>query len=158
MASDVSLSDCEMDSWEDSEDWTSTQWADPNTNKNVTPLLHPGCHQNNSAESQNLKLKALQSANNLASTADGSTVVKRMLLNDNKAGMEGLDKERINQIIHEASKGSKFYENERQKEEQMKRRIEEQRQKIKQISVEQLRQGTIEADKLLEDFEQQRDL
>jgi hypothetical protein len=28
-----------------------------------------------------------------------------MLLNDNKAGMEGLDKERINQIIHEASKG-----------------------------------------------------
>jgi hypothetical protein len=40
--------------------------------------------------------------------------------------------------------GSKFYENERQKEEQMKRRIEEQRQKINQIPVEQLRQGTIE--------------
>jgi hypothetical protein len=40
--------------------------------------------------------------------------------------------------------GSKFYENERQKEEQMKRRIEEQRQKINQISMEQLRHGTIE--------------
>ena len=36
---------------------------------------------------------------------DDSTVVKRMLLNDNKAGMEGLDKDKINQIIHEASKG-----------------------------------------------------
>jgi len=28
-----------------------------------------------------------------------------MLLNDNKAGMDGLDKDRINQIIIEASKG-----------------------------------------------------
>ena len=28
-----------------------------------------------------------------------------MSLNDNKAGMQGLDKERINQIIYEASKG-----------------------------------------------------
>lgn len=32
-------------------------------------------------------------------------VVERMLLNDNKAGMEGLDKDKINQIILEASKG-----------------------------------------------------
>jgi hypothetical protein len=66
MASDVSLSDCEMDSWEDNEDWASTEWADPNNDKkNVTPLSHPGSHQN-SAKSQNLKLKALQSANNIA--------------------------------------------------------------------------------------------
>ena len=28
-----------------------------------------------------------------------------MLLNDNKAGMDGLDKDRINQIIIKASKG-----------------------------------------------------
>ena len=32
-------------------------------------------------------------------------LVSRMLLNDNKAGMEGLDREKINQIIYEASKG-----------------------------------------------------
>lgn len=35
-------------------------------------------------------------------------LMSRMLLNDNKAGMSGLDKERINQIIFEASKGSYF--------------------------------------------------
>ena len=29
-----------------------------------------------------------------------------MLLNDNKAGMQGLDKEKINRIIFEASKGN----------------------------------------------------
>ena len=32
-----------------------------------------------------------------------------MSLNCNKAGMAGLDKEKINQIIESASKGSKFY-------------------------------------------------
>ena len=32
-----------------------------------------------------------------------------MSLNCNKAGMVGLDKDRINQIMEECSKGSKFY-------------------------------------------------
>ena len=31
-----------------------------------------------------------------------------MMLNDNKAGMEGLDREKINQIIFDASKGNLF--------------------------------------------------
>jgi len=35
----------------------------------------------------------------------GSGLMNRMRLNDNKAGMDGLDKEKINQIILEASKG-----------------------------------------------------
>lgn len=34
-----------------------------------------------------------------------SPLISRMTLNDNKAGMEGLDKDRINKIIHDASKG-----------------------------------------------------
>lgn len=34
-----------------------------------------------------------------------AAMAARIGLNDNKAGMEGLDKERINQIIMEASKG-----------------------------------------------------
>ena len=38
-----------------------------------------------------------------------SHLMSRMLLNDNKAGMQGLDKEKINQIIYEASKGKTFY-------------------------------------------------
>ena len=38
-------------------------------------------------------------------TVKDKAVVDRMSLNDNKAGMDGLDKARINQIIHEASKG-----------------------------------------------------
>ena len=41
-----------------------------------------------------------------------------MSLNCNKAGMGGLDRERINQIIEAASKGSKFY---KKKQEDQKR-------------------------------------
>lgn len=33
-----------------------------------------------------------------------------MTLNAHKAGMQGLDTQKINQIIAEASKGSKFYQ------------------------------------------------
>ena len=50
--------------------------------------------------------------NNLSSSSSsqskqngGKTVLSRMQLNDNKAGMQGLDKEKINSIIHEISKG-----------------------------------------------------
>lgn len=39
-------------------------------------------------------------------TKSNEALMSRMLLNDNKAGMTGFDKERINQIIFEASKGT----------------------------------------------------
>ena len=41
---------------------------------------------------------------------DDDNKLSLMTLNANKAGMEGLDTEKINQIIEEASKGSKFYQ------------------------------------------------
>ena len=41
-----------------------------------------------------------------ANTEEGrAPLMTRMQLNDHKAGMEGLDKEHINQIIYEVSKG-----------------------------------------------------
>ena len=40
---------------------------------------------------------------------DSGSSVGLMSLNCNKAGMVGLDKDKINQIIEGASKGSKFY-------------------------------------------------
>eukprot|EP00794_Sanderia_malayensis_P020641 gene20641-22676_t len=50
--------------------------------------------------------------------------VQRMALNYHKAGMEGLDKEKINKIIFDVSKGSKFYENEKKKERRVASKIE----------------------------------
>ena len=43
-----------------------------------------------------------------ASGSGEKLLMSRMALNDNKAGMQGLDKERINQIIYDASKGNDF--------------------------------------------------
>lgn len=39
-----------------------------------------------------------------ASSGGPNTLLSRMALNDNKAGMEGLDRDKINKIILEASK------------------------------------------------------
>ena len=44
-----------------------------------------------------------------AKAEEGSApLMTRMQLNDHKAGMQGLDKEHINQIIYEVSKGEVF--------------------------------------------------
>ena len=44
-----------------------------------------------------------------SSASSSSTLATVMELNCGKAGMEGLDKERVNAVIEEASRGSKFY-------------------------------------------------
>lgn len=68
----------------------------------------------------------------------------RMGLNDNKAGMEGLDKEKINKIIMEATKGSRFYGNELKKEKQVNQRIENMMQQKAQITSQQLRKAQLQ--------------
>ncbi|XP_054434473.1 DNA polymerase kappa isoform X2 [Pteronotus mesoamericanus] len=82
----------------------------------------------------------------------------RMGLNDNKAGMEGLDKEKINKIIMEATKGSRFYENELKKEKQVNQRIENMMQQKSQITSQQLRKAQLQVDRYAMELEQSRDL
>lgn len=85
-------------------------------------------------------------------------VPSRMELNDNKAGMEGLDKERINQIIIEASKGSRFYDNEMKKEAHVNQRIEQLRRLLAATSSAELTQCAAQADAVILSTEQSRDL
>jgi len=68
--------------------------------------------------------------------------LKRMALNDTKAGMEGLDIERINQIIEEASKGSKYYIHQQKQQEKLNVRIQSIRESFKNLSEEQILQST----------------
>ena len=51
--------------------------------------------------------------------------VSNMCLNDNKAGMVGLDKDKINAIIEKASKGSKFYNHKLKKQQELDVKIQE---------------------------------
>ncbi|XP_004613190.2 DNA polymerase kappa isoform X1 [Sorex araneus] len=82
----------------------------------------------------------------------------RVGLNDNKAGMEGLDKEKINKIIMEATKGSRYYENELKKEKQVNKRIENLMQQKAQITNQQLRKAQLQVDRFAMELEQNRDL
>ncbi|XP_065513943.1 DNA polymerase kappa isoform X2 [Caloenas nicobarica] len=91
-----------------------------------------------------------------SSCSDGFLL--RMGLNDNKAGMQGLDKEKINKIIMEATKGSRFYENELKKDQQVNQRIEKMMQLKEKITTQQLLKAQLQVDKLVIELEKNRNL
>ncbi|XP_063309695.1 DNA polymerase kappa isoform X1 [Pelobates fuscus] len=82
----------------------------------------------------------------------------RMGLNDNKAGMEGLDKEKINKIIMDVTKGSRFYDNELKKDQQVNQRIEKMMQQKARLTSQQIKKAQAQMDRLVLEFEKRRDL
>ncbi|XP_068461244.1 DNA polymerase kappa [Clinocottus analis] len=95
--------------------------------------------------------------NGMASTK-GQGFLSRMALNDNKAGMEGLDRDKINKIIMESSKGSRFYENELKKEQQVNHRIEKMMLQKAQITEQQLKKAQAQVERMATELERSRDL
>ncbi|KFQ35405.1 DNA polymerase kappa, partial [Mesitornis unicolor] len=73
-------------------------------------------------------------------------------------GMQGLDKEKINKIIMEATKGSRFYENELKKDQQVNQRIDKMMQIKENITTQQLSKAQLQVDKLVVELEQSRNL
>lgn len=49
-------------------------------------------------------------------------------------GMDGVDKERVQRIVYEMSKGSKYFENEEKKEASMKEKIEYMRSQCEKLT------------------------
>ncbi|XP_029295124.1 DNA polymerase kappa isoform X2 [Cottoperca gobio] len=95
--------------------------------------------------------------NGVASTkAEG--FLSRMALNDNKAGMEGLDRDKINKIIMESSKGSRFYENELKREQQVNQRIVKMMLQKAQITEQQLKTAQAQVERMVAELERSRDL
>ncbi|KAA0185261.1 putative rab geranylgeranyl transferase alpha subunit [Fasciolopsis buskii] len=112
-----------------------------------------------------------------ASVLDSTRILR---YSTNKAGMDGLDKETITQIILENSKGrkvvtiyfveclpgddwslnrlkcSKFYENELRKERLLQQQISQKLDQIRSLTEDVIRSGELEADKVLEQFERRR--
>ena len=81
-----------------------------------------------------------------------------MALNTNKAGMEGLDKDRINRIIIEASKGSKFYNNQTKRQLAASKRNYKLKQEMDSIRSSDLERARSETDFEIELLETTRDL
>uniref|UniRef100_A0A8D0A2V6 DNA polymerase kappa n=1 Tax=Sander lucioperca TaxID=283035 RepID=A0A8D0A2V6_SANLU len=95
---------------------------------------------------------------NGVNNSKGEGFLSRMALNDNKAGMEGLDRDKINKIIMESSKGSRFYENELKREQQVNQRIEKMMLQKAQITEQQLKKAQAEVERMATELERSRDL
>ncbi|XP_076443750.1 uncharacterized protein LOC143282122 [Babylonia areolata] len=129
------------------EDWMDTDWH---------TIQDSSSSKTSSEKKKETDMKSQEDNQSLKES--GASLMTRMQLNDHKAGMKGLDKEHINRIIYEVSKGSRFFENERRKEEQVQQRIQEQEKRKLAISNLELQKGIIEADKLVAELNTSRDL
>ena len=81
-----------------------------------------------------------------------------MSLNDTKAGMEGLDKEKINAIIEEASRGSKFYAAKTKSQERISRQVDDMKRTRERLTVAEIKRAEKEADLEAERLRSERDL
>uniref|UniRef100_A0A1J3JRA6 DNA polymerase kappa n=1 Tax=Noccaea caerulescens TaxID=107243 RepID=A0A1J3JRA6_NOCCA len=75
-----------------------------------------------------------------------------------KAGMEGVDKERVQRIVYEMSKGSKYFQNEQRKEALMKQKIEHMRDRCAKLSSSDLSNYQKVVDRRILELEATRDL
>ncbi|XP_075094298.1 DNA polymerase kappa isoform X3 [Nicotiana tabacum] len=75
-----------------------------------------------------------------------------------KAGMEGVDKEKVQRIVYEMSKGSKYFENEEKKDAYMKQKIENMRAQYTKLTPQDISHHQKMADKRILELEVTRDL
>ncbi|KAK2974476.1 hypothetical protein RJ640_018641 [Escallonia rubra] len=75
-----------------------------------------------------------------------------------KAGMEGVDKEKVQRIVYEMSKGSKFFENEERKEADMRQKIDNMRDRCAKLTAANIAHYQKVADKRILELESTRDL
>uniref|UniRef100_A0A6N2N8D9 DNA polymerase kappa n=1 Tax=Salix viminalis TaxID=40686 RepID=A0A6N2N8D9_SALVM len=75
-----------------------------------------------------------------------------------KAGMEGVDKEKMQRIVYETSKGSKYFENEEKKEALLRQKIENMRAQRAKLSAADLSHYQTVADRRILELEATRDL
>ncbi|KAL7227412.1 hypothetical protein ACSBR1_022288 [Camellia fascicularis] len=75
-----------------------------------------------------------------------------------KAGMEGVDKEKVQRIVYEMSKGSKYFENEERKEAFIKQKIENMRAQCAKLTATEISHYQKVADKRILELEATRDL
>ncbi|XP_070541690.1 DNA polymerase kappa-like [Ptychodera flava] len=137
---------------DEEENWMSTGWSDQ-----TESYSRDGCDGFGTSASKTIPSGMQQGDTSAKTGSSESKMMSRMELNTHKAGMEGLNREKINSIIYEASKGSKFYENEQKKEEQVNRRIEQMQTQMSKITELQKERALMEVDKLVEELHAQRD-
>jgi len=76
----------------------------------------------------------------------------------NKAGMGNVDREKVNQIIHEASKGSKYYEKAKRSDEKLQMKISLLKTRAESLTQTEIQFGHIQVEEKVKMLEQSRDL
>ncbi|KAM7285541.1 DNA polymerase IV isoform X2 [Ixodes scapularis] len=84
--------------------------------------------------------------------------MKILELNASKAGLEGVDKDRVNKIIQAASKGTPYYEHQQKRQQRINLRIESMLAELAQLTPTQLQASEQKMDALVEKMECSRDL
>lgn len=87
-----------------------------------------------------------------------SPPLSRIGLNSHKAGMEGLDKENINKVILEASKGSKYYQNELRKDQEISKKVAVMLDSLKKVTSARREAAARTVEKKVQEMEMSRDL
>lgn len=64
--------------------------------------------------------------------------VKILELNASKAGLQGIDKDHVNKVIQEASKGTPYYEHQQKRQKRINVKIEAMLAELKTLSLAQL--------------------
>jgi hypothetical protein len=92
---------------------------------------------------------ASNSKNEIPAIPQDKSKLGLMSLNATKAGMQGLDTERINAIIDQASKGSKFYEAKAKNQKRIDSQVENMSLEVKKLFPANIRLAEREADGIL---------
>lgn len=112
-------------------------------------------------DDQDLDLKDSPSkvVNKNEGTTKHSTMGPQTLaLNTHKAGMEGLDAGKVNEIIKKASEGSKFYQHKQKCQERLDSKIADMMKAKASFSEAQISKATLQMDQLMNELEHDRDL
>ncbi|KAG9509395.1 Serine/threonine-protein kinase NLK [Fragariocoptes setiger] len=104
---------------------------------------------------QTLKMDGMD-LTSAASTSSNATNHPEIMNIGQKAGMQDIDRNRINDIIHEASRGSLFFKRQAERQQQIHRSIEGILQKVLDTRTEQLENSRVEADAIIADLEKSR--
>ncbi|KRY92335.1 Coronin-like protein cor-1, partial [Trichinella pseudospiralis] len=91
--------------------------------------------------------------------ADGSVYILLLMmeLNDTKAGMEGLDKEAINALIRQWSKGSRFYEHQLKRKRRIDERLKKMQALVEKMGPMEIHNSELKMDKVVAMLESNRD-
>lgn len=84
--------------------------------------------------------------------------VKIIQLNTTKAGLQGVDKEYVNKVIEEVSKGTPYYEHQQKRQRRIDKKIEAMLVELGNLSPAEIRAEEAKMDSMAEKMEKRRDL